>query len=104
MKNFIIKTVVILSVILSVSQAAKAQDFAVSCTIPAIPGVNAPFIQEERVVTNQPSSAAESTIPSSAQNNSPEETTAQIQQEDSKENVLLAKNAIHTVVQTLYSR
>lgn len=111
MKNLIVTSVIILIIILSFTAFAKAEEFAVSCIMPAIPGVNAPLsggtspmIQEETVLKTQPSPAAKSPISYSEQNNSPEGTNSQIQQEDSNEDVVLAKNSSPAVVQTLYSR
>jgi hypothetical protein len=104
MKSIMIKTVIILMVVLSFAIVVKAAEFQVSCTIPAIPGVNAPLIQEESVVAPQ-SSPAEAQ-PSSVQENTPgEEPSPLIQQEDSSDGeVVLAQNSAPVIVQTLYSR
>ena len=57
MKNRLLKKVLIGLVILfstaGISQAGDNVSFSVSCTIPAIPGVNAPPFLEERTATPQ---------------------------------------------------
>ena len=104
MKSKMVKTVIMLMVVLSFADVVKAEEFQVSCVMPAIPGVNVPLIQEESIVSPQ-SSPAE-TQPSSVQENtSGEEPSPLIQQEDSSEGeVVLAQNNAPVVVQTLYSR
>ena len=92
-----------LMVVLSFADVVKAEEFQVSCVMPAIPGVNVPLIQEESIVSPQ-SSPAE-TQPSSVQeNNSGEEPLPLIQQEDSEGEVVLAMDSAPVIVQTLYSR
>jgi hypothetical protein len=104
MKNMTVKTVLILMVVLSLASAVKAAEFQVSCVMPAIPGVNVPLIQEERVASPQ-SSPAETPQSSDQENTSGEDSSPLIQQEDSEEGeVVLASNNTPVIVQTLYSR
>ena len=103
MKNTMLKTVIMLMVALSFAYAVKAEEFQVSCVMPAIPGLNAPLIQEENVVSSQ-SSPAETQSLSNQENTPDENSSPLIQQEDSTEEVVLAQNNTPVMVQTLYSR
>ncbi len=74
-----------------------------SCTIPAIPGLNAPLIEQETTKTQQPSVATmqQQVIP---QKEAPEETSV-IVQEDSQEVKEASQNAAPILmVKTFYSR
>ena len=54
MKSIITKVTLILSVVLLTTGnlwAGNSESFVVKCTIPAIPGVNAPLIEEEKAIT-----------------------------------------------------
>ncbi|MFA5362137.1 MAG: hypothetical protein WC335_02675 [Candidatus Omnitrophota bacterium] len=103
MKNTMLKTVIMLMVALSFACMVKAEEFQVSCVMPAIPGLNAPLIQEENVVSPQ-SSPAETQSLSNQENNPDENSSPLIQQEDSTKKVFLAQNNTPVMVQTLYSR
>ncbi len=101
MKKMISILVIMLMAGLCFSNTVRAEQFQVSCVMPAIPGVNVPLIEEESVVSPQ-SSPAESQSPDQ-ENTSREGSNPIIQQEDSEEIVLAQNNAL-VITHTIYSR
>lgn len=99
MKNGLLKVLFGLVFVLAIAGIAHAGDmhsFAVTCTIPEIPGVNAPMIQETSTRSEQKISAAQENTPKveSGEKNA------------SKENQMLMAEQTNEAetVQTVYSR
>jgi len=98
-------TLACLIIFLSLVNYASAGDsatFTVSCTIPSIPGVNAPSFEETTVRSSaerQPAAEKQETI--QAEEN--EEAPAMIQ-EDSEETMLAEGTSSEIIVKTIYSR
>lgn len=92
--------------LLSLTGAASAIELQVSCTIPAIPGVNVPLIEEETRIppedyTNTQESQTAYAKANKPQNIQQEQTSALIQQE----NLLTTANEQPLIiVKTLYDR
>ena len=80
-------TFILLSLILPAGNlwAGDSESFTVRCTIPAIPGVNAPLIEEERMAT-----------PSSIQEQNPQ--AAQVQ------TITKSEQDAQVTVKTIYER
>lgn len=89
---------VMLLVLTGLAFAGDSGSFYVSCTIPLIPGVNAPLIEEETVKTQKDTTVQQNTEPQSQ----PQETAPeQIQQEDKTTN---DNSRPLVLVKTLYDR
>ena len=99
MKINIKKLMVGLTMLLFLTDMASAGDsytISISCTIPEIPGVNAPLIQEEAIIEQKAQNPQGET-----ENESP-----QILQEDTEKEIRLANQEGSSLVllKTLYSR
>ena len=83
--------------------AGESVTLQFSCTIPAIPGVNAPLIEEENVQTNAESPQEPEAIPE--EQTQPESESPKMIQEDSQTQYRTSDNQESlVVVRTLYSR
>lgn len=103
-KNILKKTVAGLIIVLSFVGVAKAGDsisFSVSCTIPAVPGVNAPpFPTEKSVEENRDTNIIVQEQTETYAKNEPT-----LIQEDAEEEIVLAEGKTTTItVQTIYAR
>ena len=86
---------IVLIVLLFLTDAAQAGDglsLSISCTIPAIPGVNAPLIEEETLKTQADDSTVQSQPPVMLEEDSKEEKVT-----NEEQNPL-------AMVKTIYSR
>lgn len=103
MKNKLLKGIWIgLIVLLSttdLSQAGDSISIPVSCSIPAIPGLNAPPFPEEK--SSEIQSNAQDTR---AQGETEENRSLFIQEESKKEIQLIDGKTTSVIVQTIYSR
>jgi hypothetical protein len=106
MKKIIYKALISLTITLcmfGVSFAADSSSIAVSCSIPAVPDLNAPPFPDKN--TQQAVSTATPQQKSDELKNAPQETPiAAIQQETKKEIVLASGETASVVTQTIYSR
>lgn len=96
MKKYIVFILVLMSALFlaDCATAGESVSISMSCTIPAIPGVNVPPFPERNTVKAEPVAAAQ---PQEEENESPA-----ILQDDTEE-VRLADGRV-TRVQTIYSR
>ncbi len=97
---------VVLMFLLSLTGAASAVDIQVSCTIPAIPGVNVPLIEEETRIPPEDSTNTQESQTVFAKANEPqktpqEQTSTLIQQENQ---LTTANEQPLIIVKTLYDR
>jgi hypothetical protein len=97
------KMFVVLLILLAMADLAKAEEasFTISCTIPAIPGLNAPLIVEEKPQTNVANPAPTTTVKS--QTETQEQAPAMIQEEQ-KERKTSENQDTLVIVKTVYSR
>jgi len=101
MKKLLIALLIVFSMI-SIA-AAESKSYTISCTIPAIPGVNAPPLLEQKTVQNVPeiNMAQRAETANEAVNNAVLPT---VQKEESNQ-IQLANGETKTMtVQTFYSR
>ena len=92
--------IIILLSLAGISFAGDSHTISVSCTIPEIPGVNAPAVVEEKTVK------IDTSIPAQQEVETQEETKkhAVIQEETEKEVLMAKQQNSSVVVQTIYSR
>jgi hypothetical protein len=103
---------IILTVILPLSfatncLAGNSQSITISCTIPAIPGVNAPAIEEKTVRSeDKKSTPSQTQNPKIAKNEEEKNSKSPnvIQQEEEKLTMLAKEQNKKVIVQTIYSR
>ncbi|MFH0806807.1 MAG: hypothetical protein V2A57_00105 [Elusimicrobiota bacterium] len=100
------KALVTVIFLLSLTGIAAAVDLQVSCTIPAIPGVNVPLIEEETRIppedyTNTQENQTAYAKKNEAQKTQAEQTTALIQQESQ---LTTASAQPLIIVRTLYDK
>lgn len=93
---------VIISLLLTgVAYAGDTLSLSISCTIPAIPGVNAPLIEEETLTTKEDPNIKEKIESQEAiQPQSP----AMIQQDNQEEKLMYGGQNSLVLVKTIYSR
>lgn len=102
MRNRLLKEIFVLLVLLSLTAIAQAADniaIPVSCSIPAVPGINAPLVEKEKTVKTEDMTVAEEET-----NQKETKSPANIQEEDNQEIVLAEGKTATVVVQTIYSR
>lgn len=95
-----------LMLILSLVNTVKAESISLSvtCRIPAIPGVNAPLIEEEKIKA-EPTKTTQEEI--KIKNEPKEETKTQAPamiQEDKEETISAEGNDSQLIVKTIYAR
>ena len=101
------KILVVLLMVLCFADAVEAVDIQVSCTIPAIPGVNVPLIEEEtRMPPNDSNNNTQESQTAFASANEPqkvqqEQTSTLIQQENQ---LTTANDQPLIIVKTLYDK
>jgi len=103
MKKGAKKSIIALIMILTFTWMAQEGDsfsFGESCTIPAIPGVNAPLVEEERQNTKVEASAQKEEPQKEPSAQSP----ALIQQDSQEEKTTAQEQKILATVKTVYSR
>lgn len=104
MKKILKNSLLVLMLILSLQEGVKAQDAAtlsVSCTIPAIPGVNAPALIEEETIKEK----SDILIRQGAEKQEErKESHPAMIQEDSEKSASFGGKAGLIVVKTVYSR
>jgi len=105
MKNTLFKKILLGLIIListvNISLAGDSISIAVSCSIPAIPGVNVPMIEEASVRTDQ-DQVAQKEI--KAQEETKEEAPQAVSPAPEKEMLLTEEKTNSVIMQTLYSR
>jgi hypothetical protein len=104
MKNLLVESAVALAIVLSMAGLALAGSTAsvtVSCSIPIMPGLNAPLIEEEGVKTQENINTQEKI---SAQKETPQESIALPQQDINKEEKIVEGGNSAMAVKTYYSR
>lgn len=106
MKNTLLKKILIGLMILlyavGVSSAGDSSSIHVSCTIPAIPGVNAPPITEEKTVKQETDKMVEQKTEN--QQAETESESPSMIQEDEKETRLANGKTTSVVLKTVYIR
>jgi hypothetical protein len=96
--------VIIVSIYTNLAWAADSATYAVTCSIPAIPGVNAPLIEEAIPKTQLNNSLQQQSIQNDSNNNE-QNKTMEVMKEELKDTTDLAKGESQTIiVQTFYSR
>jgi len=91
-------------ILISLTNTAHAGDgisLSISCTIPAIPGVNVPLIEEETLKTQTDTHIAQKTEP---QKETQSETPTMIQEDNQEEKLIGEEQNSLVLVKTLYSR
>ena len=91
----------ILLFLMDAAQAGDGISLSISCTIPAIPGVNAPLIEGETLKT-QTDSTTQQKIEPQAETQS--QTPVMVQQDTQKEEITSEEQDSLVTVKTLYSR
>ncbi|MDD5668735.1 MAG: hypothetical protein PHE58_01710 [Candidatus Omnitrophica bacterium] len=103
MKNLMLMVITGLIVLLAGQTIASAESFTVSCTIPAIPGVNAPAIAEDTVIQKDiKNTDTDKGIQEEDSAGAPTSSSNEIQQEESRGETQLANS--QNTVQTIYVR
>lgn len=94
--------VIVVSIYANLTWAANSATYAVTCTIPAVPGVNAPLLEEKTVRTEMDTGVQKEI--KNQQEETKVESPATIQQDSEKEMRLADGKAKSVIVQTIYSR
>ena len=106
MKNILKISMIGLMLILSLVNTVKAESISLSitCRIPAIPGVNAPLIEEEKIKTEPPKTTPEEIkIKNEPKEETKTQTSAMIPQ-DKEETISAERNDSQLIVKTIYAR
>ena len=104
MKNLLVGPAVALAIVLAMAGLALAGSTAsvtVSCSIPVMPGLNAPLIEEEGIKTQENINAKQKIA---AQKETPQESIALPQQDIDKEEKIVEGGNSAMAVKTYYSR
>lgn len=103
LQNKILISLFIVFVLLKVSEAGESTSIAVSCSIPEVPGLNAPPFKGE-TFTLQPNLPAEHEVKREEQKTHDEELRSMIQEDTEKEIQLAEGETTSLIVETIYSR
>ena len=101
MKNKSKKIIIMVMLLLSCSHelfAAESIGFTISCTIPAIPGVNAPLAEEKALKLDTPDTQTQEASPA---NENEEKDPALIEE---MQEIRLAGETTPPLIKTVYSR
>jgi len=92
LKNIGLALFICLFLFLGLAYAGDSQTFAVSCTIPALPGVNAPLLKQEQLKSNSEAGPLDKTS----------DPAQEIIQQDSQPDT--PNGASQVLVETFYAR
>lgn len=103
MKKGLRNALITVMFLLSVSGAASAVDLQVSCTIPAIPGVNVPLIEEEtKIPPEDYTNTQENQTAFAKTNKPPQDQTSSLIQENAQRTTTNDQPLL--IVKTLYEK
>lgn len=105
MKKFLLKTL-LFAIMIALSGFGKSlagtnASFAVSFTIPVMPGINAPLIEEDKIKTQEEASLEQT---AKAQEEKQESSPELIQQDEQQKEIIANGQQPEMLVKTLYSR
>lgn len=101
LKKLIIGLMIFISITIGAAFAGDSFTIAVSCTIPAIPGVNAPLIEEEISKTDTQATAPQEV---NLQKETSQPASETIQQAVQEEKVITSGQKPTMIVKTIYDR
>ena len=99
-RTLVISLIIVLSLI-DVTQANDNFSISVSCSIPAVPGLNVPFIEKETLETQADTAATQQV---ESQQESQPQSLSMIQQDTQEEKKISQEQKSLVLVKTIYSR
>ena len=103
LRNVLVGLIIFLSGV-GVAQAQNSFSLSVFCSIPAVPGLNAPLIEEETMKTEPTITEQENTKIQNETKVETKEQTPTMLQQDTEKTLLAEGTTSQIIVKTIYSR